>query len=97
MRPTDKATADSRSVQSFAIIKNTGHGNFVIGRFHARARNGLSVEASLCTVLPSPQTPLLRFFSEGRGRLYTGYLERSALVNIRGKALSPLTNFKQGR
>ena len=37
-RPTDKATADSRSVQSFAIIKN-----FVIGRFHARARNGLSV------------------------------------------------------
>ena len=38
MRPTDKATADSRSVQSFAIIKNTGHGNFVIGRFHTRAR-----------------------------------------------------------
>ena len=29
----DKATADSLSVQSFAIIKNTGHGNFVIGRF----------------------------------------------------------------
>ena len=27
MRPTDKETADSRSVQSFAIIKNTGHGN----------------------------------------------------------------------
>ena len=26
MRPTDKATADSRSLQSFAIIKNTGHG-----------------------------------------------------------------------
>ena len=43
MRPTDKVTADSRSVQSFAIIKNTGHGNFVIGRFHTRARNGLSV------------------------------------------------------
>ena len=31
------------SVQSFAIIKNTGHGYFVISRFHARARNGLSV------------------------------------------------------
>ena len=43
MRPTDKATADSRSLQSFAIIKNTGQGNLVIGRFHARARNGLSV------------------------------------------------------
>ena len=38
MRPTDKATADSGSVQSFAIIKNTGHRNFVIGRFHPRAR-----------------------------------------------------------
>ena len=36
-------TADSGSVQSFATIKNTGHGNFVIGRFHTRARNGLSV------------------------------------------------------
>ena len=36
----DKATADSLiSVQSFAIIKNTGHGNFVIGRFQTRARN----------------------------------------------------------
>ena len=31
------------SVQSFAIIKNTGHGNFVIGRFHTRPRNGSSV------------------------------------------------------
>ena len=36
-------TADSGSVQSFATIKNTGHGNFVIGRFHTRARNGSSV------------------------------------------------------
>ena len=43
MRPEDKATADSRSVQSFAIIENAGHGNFVIGRFHTRAINGLSV------------------------------------------------------
>ena len=42
-RPTDKAKAGSRSVQSFAIIINTGHRNFVIGRFHTRARNGLSV------------------------------------------------------
>ena len=41
MWPTDKATADSGSVQSFAIIKNTGQGNFVIGRFQTRARNGL--------------------------------------------------------
>ena len=38
-RPMDKATADSRSVQSFA----TRHENFVIGRFQTRARNGLSI------------------------------------------------------
>ena len=36
-------TADSGSVQSFATIVNTGHGIYVIGRFHTRARNGLSV------------------------------------------------------
>ena len=39
MGPRDKATADSRSVQSFAA----GHWNFVTGRFNARARTGLSV------------------------------------------------------
>ena len=39
MRPTDKATVDSRSVQSFAVIKNTA----AVGRFHTRARNGSSV------------------------------------------------------
>ena len=33
-------------------------------------------ETSLRTVAPSSQTPLLRYFSGGRGRLYTGYLER---------------------
>ena len=60
MRPTDKATADSCSAQSFAIIKNTGHENFVIGRFHTRARNGLT---SLCTVAPCPtDTPSPIFF-----------------------------------
>ena len=58
MRPTDKATAVSRSVQSFAIIKNTG--NFVVGRFHATA--------SMFTVaLSAPQTPLLRFLFLGEG------------------------------
>ena len=39
MRPMDKATAGSFSVQSFA----TGHGDFVIGSFNTRARNGLSL------------------------------------------------------
>ena len=33
-------------------------------------------ETSPCTVASSSQTPFLRSFSDGRGRLYTGYLER---------------------
>ena len=39
MGPRDKATADSRSVQSFAA----GHWNFVTCRFNTRARTGLSI------------------------------------------------------
>ena len=67
MRPTDKATADSRSVQSFAIIENTGHRNFVIGGFHTRAEMDYLSETGLCTVSPSPTETLSPIFSEGRG------------------------------
>ena len=52
------ATADSHSVQSFAIIKNTGHENFVIGRFNTMRL--------ACVQSPPPQTPLLRFFLRGK-------------------------------
>ena len=72
----DQATADSLSVQSFAIIKNTGQGNFVIGRFQTRARNGLSVWDWPVHSRPLPHRRFSDFFSEGRGRLYTGYLKR---------------------
>ena len=59
-------TADSGSVQSFATIKNTGHGNFVIDRFHTRARNGYPSETSLCTDAPFPtDTPSPIFFLRG--------------------------------
>ena len=74
MRPMDKATADSLSVQSFAIIKNTGHGNFVIRHFRTRAKNGLFVPSA--TDIPS------LIFSVGRGRLYTGYLKRIIHLQI---------------
>ena len=59
------ATADSHSVQSFAIIKNTGHENFVIGRFNTMR---LACVPSLPRPAPpSPlQTPLLRFFLRGK-------------------------------
>ena len=65
MRPADKATADSRSVQSFAIIINTGHGNFDIGRFHTHELEmDYPSKTGLCTV-PSPphRQPFSDFFS----------------------------------
>ena len=67
---------DSRSIQSLAINKNTGHGNLVIGRLHARASNGLSVsdQPVYSRAIPTDSPSLI--FSEGRERLYTGYLKR---------------------
>ena len=53
----DKATADSLYVQSFAIIKNTGHGNFVIIR----------LRLACAQWPPLPQTPVLRFLLWGGG------------------------------
>ena len=56
----------SRSVQSFAIIKNTGHGNFVIGCFHIRGRNGSSVCRLACVQTPLPHRhPFSDFFRGG--------------------------------
>ena len=69
----DKPTVDSRSEQSFAIIKNTGHGNFLL----AVSKLELEVKRLACVESPPPpHTTLLRFFSEGRGQLYIGYLKR---------------------
>ena len=62
----DKAMADSLSVQSFAI--NTGHGNFVIGRFTLELETDHPSETSLCTVAPFPTDTPSPIFSEGRGR-----------------------------
>ena len=62
--------------QSFAIIKNTGHGNFVIGRFQIELEMDYLSKTSLCTVATFPIDTPSPIFSEGRGRLYTGYLER---------------------
>ena len=70
MRPTDKATADSRSVQSFAIIKNTGH------VFTLELEMDYPSETSLCTVAPFPTDTSSPIFFWRKGRPYTGYLER---------------------
>ena len=77
MKPTDKSRQTVVLYSPFCIIKNTGHGNFVVGRFHTRARKWIIRLRLACVQSPPPpQTPLLTIFSEGRGRLYTGYLER---------------------
>ena len=72
----DKATADSRTVQSLAIIKDTGHGNFVLAVFTLELEIDYPSETSLCTVAPFPTDTSSPIFSEGSGRPYTGYLER---------------------
>ena len=76
MRHMDKARADNLSVQSLAIIKNSEHRNFVIGRFQTRARNGLSVWDWPVHSRTRPKDTPSPIFSEGRGRLYTRYLKR---------------------
>ena len=78
MRPTDKATADNRSVQSFAIIqKKLDTGILLLAVFTLELEMDYPSETrdfivswseiSLCTVAPSPQTTLLRFFLRGGG------------------------------
>ena len=82
MRPTDKATADSRCVQSFAVIKNTGNGHFVVGRFHTRARMDHPSKTSLCTLVPLPHRhPFSNFFGE-----------KGAAVHRLSKTDNPSTN-----
>ena len=69
MRPADKATADSRSVQSFAIIKNIGHGNcFKLAVFTLELEMDYPSETSLFTVTRSPTdtpSPFLLLRGEG--------------------------------
>ena len=72
----DKATADGRTVQSLAIIKNTGHGNFALAVFTLELEMDYPSETSLCTVAPFPTDTSSPIFSEGSGRPYTGYLKR---------------------
>ena len=68
MRPMDKVTADSLSVQSFAIIKNIGHGNFVMAVFKLELEMDYPSETGLCTVVPSPtDTPSPIFLGGGGG------------------------------
>ena len=63
----DKATADSLSVQSFAIIKNTGHGNFLLAVFKRELEMDYPSESGLCTVAPFPTDTPSPIFFRGEG------------------------------
>ena len=76
MRAMNKPTADGRSVESFAITKNTGHGNLFLAVFKLELEMDYPSETGLCTVTPSPTDTPSSIFSEGRVRLYIGYLKR---------------------
>ena len=59
----DKATGDSRSVQSFAIIKNTGTEILLWALFTLELEMDYPPETSLCTDAPSPRRhPFFDFF-----------------------------------
>ena len=76
------------------LLKTLYTGILLLGVFTLDLEMDHPSETSLCTVARSPQTPLLRFFSEGRGRLYTGYLERIILSSkVRRIAYSKLKLF----
>ena len=54
------------SVQSFAIIKNAGHGNLFIGRFKLELEMDYPSETGLCAVAPSTTgTPSSIFLRQG--------------------------------
>ena len=60
---TDKSRQTVVLYSPFCIIKNTGHGNFVVGSFHTRARKSIIRQTLACVQSPPPpQTPLFRFF-----------------------------------
>ena len=63
----DKATADSRTVQSLAIIKNTGHGILLLAVFILELEMDYPPETSLCTVAPFPTDTSSPIFVRGVG------------------------------
>ena len=68
MRPTDKSPQTGVLYSPFCIIKNTGHGNFVVGRFHTRARKRIIHLRLACVQSPPPpQTLLLPSSFSGEG------------------------------
>ena len=77
MRPTDKATADSRSAQSFnsLSLKTLDTGILLLAVFTLELKLDYPSKTSLCKVAPSPTDNPSLIFAEERGRLYTGSLK----------------------
>ena len=69
MRPTDKATADSRPVQSFAVIKTLERGILLLAVFTLELEmdHPSRSETSLCTVVPLPHRHPFSDFFWGKG------------------------------
>ena len=75
MRATEKATADSRSVQSFAIVTNTRHEiAFCCWPFSQNSHKWIIRVRLACVQSPLPHSHQFAAFL--RGRLYTGYRKR---------------------
>ena len=77
MRPTDKAKRPTVVPYSPSLpLKTLDTGILLLAVFTLELETDYPSETSLCTVAPFPKDTPLDFFSEGKGRLYTGYLKR---------------------
>ena len=77
MRPTDKAKRLTVVPYSPSLpLKTLDTGVLLFAVFTLELEKDYPSETSLCTVAPFPTDSPSPIFSEGKGRLYTGYLER---------------------
>ena len=77
MRPTDKAKRLTVVPYSPSLpLKTLEMGILLLAVFTLELETDYRSETRLCTVAPLPDRhPLSDFFSEGKGRLYKGYLQ----------------------
>ena len=67
MKPKGKSRQAVVLYSPFCIIKNTGHGNFVVGRFHTRARKWIIRLRLACVQSPLPNRHPFSVFFRGEG------------------------------
>ena len=76
MTPMDKATPEVFLYSPSLSLKTLDTEILLLAVFKLELEMDYPSETGLCTVAPSPTDTPFPIFSEGRGRLYRGYLKR---------------------